>query len=256
MTRIIYLDESGISFREPFAVVCGVMVDSDKEFVKLEDHLSALVRKYIPESDQEGFVFHATNILSGTKYFKNRQEWPLEKRIAILDDLVKIPADFGLPVALGFVYKPDFPSIIPAGVLEQEPTEKDINIGAHGVAFAMCTMEIERAMREALPNEIALLVAENTNSAKKAIKESHAIYRSEKQVKLRSIEVDCFPLTKIRDTARHFAEKDESMLLQLADVCAFTVMGHLTRHKLNQRFYDALKPALLIHPKEKARLPV
>lgn len=255
MTRIVYIDESGISFREPFAVVCGVMVDGDKELVKLENHLFALVKKHIPDSDQDGFVFHATNIFSGTKYFKNEEEWPLKKRIAILDDLVKIPTDFGLPVSLGFVYKPEFRSIIPSGFLKQEPTEKDINIAAHGVAFAMCTIEIERAMREALPDEIALMVAENTDFARRSIKESHAIYRSEKQVKLLGIEIDCFPLTKIRDTV-HFAEKHESRLLQLADVCAFVMMGHLTRHKLNQRFYDALKPVLLMEPKENARLPV
>ena len=221
------------------------MIHGDEQLIEVESHLEALVRKHIPDEDQEGFVFHATNIFSGSKYFKDDEKWPLGKRIAILDDLIAIPRDFGLPVAPGFVYKPTFPLSVPFHVLNRELTPEEINVGSHGVAFAMCTMEIERAMREALPDEVALLVAENTNSARKAIKEAHLIYRSEAQVKIRGINVDCFPLTKIRDTV-HFAAKEECRHLQLADVCAFVLKGHLTRHKLNQQFYDALRPALLV----------
>jgi hypothetical protein len=40
---------------------------------------------------------------SGTRYFKDREAWPLEKRLEILDDLISIPAKFDVPVAFGAI---------------------------------------------------------------------------------------------------------------------------------------------------------
>ena len=101
LVRIVYLDESGTSRGERLAVVAGVMIDADNQLIAVEEHMERLVERYIPEDDRGDFFFHATNIWSGTKYFKDRDLWPLERRLEILHDLVEIPQKFDIPVVFG-----------------------------------------------------------------------------------------------------------------------------------------------------------
>jgi hypothetical protein len=251
VVRLVYLDEAGTSAHEPIVVFSGVMIHGNDQLVPLENALDDLVKKHIPDDDQDGFIFHATNIFSGTKYFKDEIKWPFERRMAILNDLAELPAKFELPVAVGFVQKAGFPS----QSLQRDLTQKEMNVGTQAVAFAMCTMQIERAMREAFPDEIALMVAEDNHEAKNAIKEAHLKFRSKEFLQADGIPIDCFPLTRIRDTV-HFAKKPESKPLQLADTCAFIVKGHLTRNKFNPRLYEILSPWLLGVPTEAARVPI
>lgn len=242
--RLVYLDEGGTSSHEPFTVVAGVMIDADRQMVAIEDHLLTLKRKHIPESDQDGFVFHATNIFSGTKYFRDREAWTKDRRFAILDDLVAIPNKFEIPITLGFVEKARFPF----EPLTRTVTQAELNVGAHAIAFAAATMHVEQAMREVWPDEVAMLIAEDVDNARVAIKEAHQMYRSPEHLARNQIELSHFPLQKIRDTV-HFAKKAECAHLQIADTCAFALRGHLCDHPLNPRFYEPLKPWMLVHPK-------
>jgi hypothetical protein len=59
--RFVFLDEGGISQREPFAVVAGVVVHGDKQLIPLELEIQRLVRKHIPQEHQDGFVFVPCN---------------------------------------------------------------------------------------------------------------------------------------------------------------------------------------------------
>ena len=71
----------------------------DRQLVSLEEHLSALMQKHIPEEQQEGFVFHTKDIWSGAgRVFKDRNRWPLAKRLDILHDLVRVPRELELPI--------------------------------------------------------------------------------------------------------------------------------------------------------------
>ena len=70
--RIVYLDESGTSRGERLAVVAGVVIDGDNQLVALEEHMERLVERHIPRDNREDFFFHATNIWSGNKYYKDR----------------------------------------------------------------------------------------------------------------------------------------------------------------------------------------
>ena len=38
LVRVVYLDESGTSRREPLAVVAGVIVDGDQQMIAVEEH--------------------------------------------------------------------------------------------------------------------------------------------------------------------------------------------------------------------------
>ncbi len=53
--RVVYLDESGISRREPVLVVAAIIAHGDTQVIPVEDHLERLVQKHIPEENREGF---------------------------------------------------------------------------------------------------------------------------------------------------------------------------------------------------------
>ena len=101
--RMVYLDEAGISNpkHEPFIVVAGVIIHADYQWKAIEAHIRSLVADFIPQSDQDGFVFHAAgSYFSGGKYF-DRDVWPRCIRWQILDELVAIPRKFDLPISCG-----------------------------------------------------------------------------------------------------------------------------------------------------------
>jgi hypothetical protein len=97
--RFVFLDEGGISKHEPFAVVAGVIVHGDEQLVPLEREIHKLVLKHIPAEQQDGFVFHATDIWSGTgKIFGDRDRWTFDRRMIVLRDLARIIPNNRLPL--------------------------------------------------------------------------------------------------------------------------------------------------------------
>jgi hypothetical protein len=55
--------------------------------------------------------------------------------------------------------------------------------------------------------------------------------------------------TRIVDTV-HFAEKSHSSPLQVADACAFAIKRHLMAKPHSDRFYEPLKPRMIMRPSE------
>lgn len=141
--RLTYLDEAGNAPNEGFLVVGGVLIDGDRLLGAVENHFSILLLKHIPLEDRAGFIFHASDIWSGGGYFKDRAKWPLEQRLAILDDLIAIPAKFDLPVTFGTVDWAKFGF----DILKPGSSEHDLQVAAHTVAFGHCCMGVERFMR-------------------------------------------------------------------------------------------------------------
>lgn len=255
--RFAFLDEGGIAQQEPYVVVAGVLVHADDEVIPLESELEALVRKHIPETDQEGFVFHAADIWGGGKYFKNRDEWPWEKRAAILDDLVLIPEKLQIPVIYSYLAKEaQRPEIEPEMIAKGNARPFDYEIAYHSIAFANCFLRVEQMMRKIWPDEIAQVVAEDNADARKTIKGVVQILRTPSRLqKLGLDRADVLPLERIRGSVQ-FAEKTESRPLQLADACAFLIRRrHYKHNERSARFYDKLKEWMLYLPKDDTSPP-
>jgi hypothetical protein len=244
LVRLTYLDDAGLfnKAQEPFIVIGAAVIDADKQLIAVEDHIESLVRKHIPEKDWDGFVFHATELWSGGKYFK-REEWPKEKRLAILEDLAAIPKQFDIPITFGFQAREFMrPSFYPPHY-----TDRDRELQGHVDAFTRCCETVEHFMRECTEDEITLLIFEDRDSVRQLVKEAHALYRDPKRMKAFGHFL-YFPFTKIRDTV-HFAKKSESRHLQIADTCTFIIKKHLMKDPAIAPFYEALKPLLLVLPK-------
>jgi len=253
VSRWVYLDEGGTSRQEPCVVVAGVMIDADKDLIRIEDHLQGLVEKYIPKEDRDGFIFHATDIWSGTKYFRNKERWSLDTRLEILWDLVSIPRQFQLPITFGFVRKAEFSQEASSRMAQElnkkELSEKETDIVLHSIAFINASIIVERAMRQCWSNEVALIIAEDRDKVKNHIKEMQLFLQNTDKVSHLRMGKDVLPFKNIRDTV-HFAAKRESMALQLADMCAFVTRGHLSGHSKSKPFYDEICPWMLAHPKD------
>jgi hypothetical protein len=208
--------------------VAGVVVHGDNDSVELEDQFDELVERYIPEDDRPGFIFHATDLFHGGPYF-DRQRWPREVRLQILNDLAKVIKDLSLPVVAGFYKKEGFG----AGVLS--PTESEIF--KHGIMHTMaaidCAMWADRWLEKFSPNENAVVIAEDVDRVKRLIKAAIRVLRSEDLILKNGLGAVIgpvgLPLKRIVDTV-HFAEKADARALQLADLCAFT-LGRAAKDK-------------------------
>ena len=249
--RLIYLDEAGISnlTQEPLLVVAGVAVDADRQFKQIEAFLDELIEKHVPKEKRDGCVFHAMDIFHGTKRF-DRKNWSFEKRLQILDDLAAIPQKFDLPVCYGVTDRPSIP-----GLLSKPASPNLIEIIAHGHAFFKFLMQMELMLRATAKDEVGMLIAEDRDRVRKALKMAHAMFRGRApdayQREWEDVEEGLFkvllPLDRIVETV-HFAQKGESSLLQVADICAFAIKRHCMQASHSDRLYNRLRDQLIFTP--------
>ena len=205
--------------------------------------MERLVRKHIPETDRENFFFHATNIWSGTKYYKDRDAWPLDRRLKILRDLVEIPEKFSLPIVFG--YCPRNKRLTDSSGVTLDASRRDVVV--HSVAFLECICLVEKIMRKCWPAEVAILIAEDRPIVRKNLREVQS-WAQNKTVPHEGEELEYLPFRHIRDTV-YWAGKREARLLQLADICAFVIRRHLDNRRHNQPLYSKLHPMMVAHPK-------
>jgi hypothetical protein len=243
LVRFAYVDEAGTSRNDPHAVVGGILIHADDVLLPIQRHMDELVKKHIPEPDRDGFVFHMTEIFSGTRYFKDREMWPWERRAAILDDLVKIPEIFESPMVFGFVEKAEFADMHP----QLRADQKKLDLYANAIAFLACTAIIEHTVRTCWPDEVVQVVAEDNPHARSTIRQGHSFVRDRNGLQEASIKYNVFPLERIQGGIL-FSDKPECRPLQLADMCAFFVRGHLRGNERAEPYYQRLKKWLAVLP--------
>lgn len=239
--RLTYLDESGTAQHEPYFVVVAIIIEADKQLALVEQHLEQIAEKHLPKEDRLGFVFHATDIWSGKKYFKNRDVWTLKKRLAILDDLAEIPAKFDLPISFAGFIKERWDD----GRFPRKPTLGEKDEAMHSLAFARCCDGVEMFMRNCAPDEITMLIAEARPAIERSLKSLLLIFKSADAMKLNQFEPGEFtPYERIRESV-YFGIKDESRALQLADMCSFLLRAHASKTSHTEKYYKLLEPQML-----------
>jgi hypothetical protein len=211
--RLVYLDEAGISNpqHEPILVVAGVVVDGDKQWRVVEAHLDELIKKHVPEENRGGFLFYAFELLlfSGVKRF-NKDQWPLERRLEILDALVDVPRRFDLPVCAGMTNRKA--ALDSIGAKSEDRFMEQV---MHTNAFFSCCMQVDILMRATTEDEVAVLIAENRDSVRRMLKFVHTVVRGRPvppgfEAMLELLAKPPYdkirPLQRVIDTV-HFAEK-------------------------------------------------
>jgi hypothetical protein len=174
-----------------------------------------------------------------------------------LDDLAAIPKKFDLPVCWGATDRIEAPKLF------SQPIEpKLLEQIVHSHAFFKFVTQVEVVMRATAQSEVAMLIAEDRQLMRKMLKMSQAIFRgrapSKFQVEMDQIMAEesdvlgrlykvIFPLDRIVETV-HFAQKTESSLLQVADICAFAIKRHLMKAPHADRLYAPLKDQIVFTP--------
>jgi hypothetical protein len=241
--RLIYVDEAGISPKEPIAVVIGIIVHPDTQYMLVRNHIYSMIREMVPAKFLGGFVFHASDIWGLHKY---RQDWSTESRIALLEAMMGIPQRFGLSIAWSFVRKEQVKGIVK---IVLEPNQQ-----LHLQAFTHCLDAADEHMRmRAWPTELASVVAEDNTEMRRAIRAYTDLIKHEPQSGRRvhrnltdsagnEVIVEALEnlrLTRIIDTT-HFVLKHEAPLVQVADACAFGFRRFLLDKKDGEQFAAAI----------------
>jgi len=229
------------SRQEPFVVIGACVVHGDNQLGKLEEALRTIKEQHIPKDDWSNFVFHATEIYSGTKYFRNRDLWTWEKRKNILLDLASIPKALNIPLLYGFVDR--LSGSAPPIAQELEP--RDLEIGLFCGAYLELIIRLENAMRQLFPDEITLIIGEENTSVQVAAKNIHNSMRDSDFVDREWSEFShLFPLQGIKEEV-HFSTKKGSNALQLADFANFFIKKRLVKDQRARPIWNKIKDALI-----------
>jgi hypothetical protein len=223
--RLVYLDEAGSDHQAPSLVVAGVIVHGDQEWTEVDRRILELIDLHVSEESRPGFVFHATDIFHGSRYFDRRKpEWanPAD-RWRVLHDLARIIEDLKLPVVAGSYKKEGFG----AGVLSGHEGPSFKNNMIQDMAVLDCLLHADAWLETYAPTELAAVIHEDGTSAKRLIKHSVRALRNERFMAEYGLDTETakaagLPLKRIIDTV-HFVEKADARCLQLADLCAFTL---------------------------------
>jgi hypothetical protein len=251
LVRFAYLDESGIgdAKAEPFVVVAGVIVNADIQIKAIEKYLHEMTVDFVHPKLRSLLCFHAKELFNGGGIF-DRKIYPKELRWKILRELCEIPQKFDLPVVMGFVPRAQYKAVPNRSVWK----EKDLAAGAQAMASTACLIAIEKYMRQVDPNEVAALVYENNNDAKKLIKDTQRLLKDSNFTinlgpNIFSPSITAYlPLSRIVE-APLFSEKNESSLLQVSDAVAWAINRKLRNAAECDRFFEPIDKQLIIRAK-------
>jgi len=244
LVRLLYLDEGGSDHRAPVLSVAGVLVHGDNQWPEIDRRILQLINKYVAPSDRLGFVFHATDIYHGSRYFDRRKpEWNTpDKRLPVINDLAAIIDDLHLPVVSGSYKKEQFGAGIEDELRAAVPEFKGKLI--HNAAAIDCLIRADRWLANYAPSELGTVIHEDGTPAKRLIKRVVRTFRSTELLKAEGFSTELqeqygVPLKRIIDTV-HFAEKADARPLQLADLCAFILARGLKNLAVPEYAFDVV----------------
>jgi hypothetical protein len=227
IVRLIYLDETGHDRKNKIAAVAGVVLDPDKQWLALSERVRKL-QEEVPDKFKSTFVFHATDLYyRGGKY---AEDWPLDIRRELLMELISLPRQLEIPIVFGFTTKP-----------ATEGKAFSESIVSHSLAYALCLKAADSFMTDcAEESEIAMVVAEERPEAHKALRAAHKMLVDPILRKAVLLDVaDKFSITRVKAPPT-FASKDEEILLQIADACAFVIQRFLNGAEGFQPLLDSM----------------
>lgn len=242
--RFAHVDEAGTSKNEAICVVAGVVSNPDRQWLKLNQHLTKLADDFVPEKDRPGIIFHAKDIWHGTKKFR-REEWPREKRLEILHEMAKIPHDFALPIISGVIEKANHNWGVPVGT----PKWQAYN---YSLAFGICAVHFEYVLREMCePHELGTIIAEDVPEMRQHAKWGYGVLRDpdHEWQEIQGVK-NYIPMQRVVEQPL-FTEKTDSGILQVADFLAFVISRRLNGHEDVQPLFDQISSQLVILPHQR-----
>jgi hypothetical protein len=230
LVYITYMDDSGSTGRNladknsPFQIV-GAIIIKDEQFDIAEWLLADIIERTVPEELRSSFEFHASHLWARNKPFESLT--PEQAESAIKQSL-EIVQGLEIPVVYGAVDKSKLSQQIYSSA---SPLE---------MAFRACLEHVEDWMRTSAPNELAILIAdESDNKVKHEMKNAFRQYRR----KVRSLQHNRGKLGHLVDDM-FFGASADSLGIQLADVCNFVIERHLCEKQDTEHLYQIIKDCI------------
>lgn len=228
-----YLDDTARAIKKvPTYQILSTVLIHESLFEHLETYVGLVVRDSIPKEKQEAFKeFHACELYGGYGIFEGIEQ---DKRFEAVTSLLKPFAKFNIPVLYGAV---DLKR------LRQQPYASASPID---IAFRRCLTGISEFMlKQETPApgpvpKIALLIADDGDPKVKA-----ALRTSFRQLRgfFRPPNFDA-GLPHIHDDM-YFGSSQDSIGLQLADLCSYFVGKHLENDQAAEGFYEMFKDQIV-----------
>ena len=241
----IYVDEAGTSQREPVRVAVALAVpDGQKE--KIQEALNSVFDQFVPAEIRPGFVFHATEIMSG-KGCAKKAAWSLAERLDLIKAVVSLPRAFSLPLGVSAHHRSfevHLPKIERIKAYEFQ----------HMMAFRGAIERIDHFLRNHLEGKASgYVVAEDSPAMRKKLK---AYWQAMLQIRMMVDPAACqtdqlqaklgihnrnpeFSINYISPELTFLKKGSESML-EIADACAFVVRRWVSGHVRAEDFVYAM----------------
>ena len=240
----VYVDEAGTSAKEPVTVVAGVILHADRDWMRASRLIQKILDDRVPEDLREGFIFHAKAVLSG--YRGHDSTWSREDRMDLIGAMAGIPKELGAAISVGVVRRTwnlEVPEI-------KKMTRSDHH---HIYAFFTCISRANKWIGDwAEKDEIGTVIAEDVSQNKRflraALKYVPPVYpQRPPYVQLTKYELDnnvfvqtnTGPIDRLVDAVL-FATKDEGVLLQIADACAFSFRRYFAEQEWGEKLIRSM----------------
>ena len=181
--RLVHFDESGIANvqDEPRVVIAGTIIEPDRQYKQLEDHLALLAGRYVPPEKHSQFVaFHATDLFNCEgKIFSKKDGWTLEKTAPIIRKLLRIPWRYGLPIVYGTWNRAKYlPSDSGPQHKHRSQHVKEATERAYSIAFIQALLRVNLWMhRHARRDEVVMVVVEDNRDMRKLVSKALLMLR-------------------------------------------------------------------------------
>ena len=202
----------------------------------------------LPVEKRDGFIFHAKELFNGGAQLP-RDEWPIERKLPLIERVLAIPAKFGLPICYGCIEKQGFPHTDPE--IAKKYSYAELSKFGYATVFAHASVQTEVYMRQYADNEVAQIVAEDKTVVRELVRYMQSVYRDKNKMdQLEGIDEAYFPFTKIID-APSFQLKTEASLLQVADMCAYAFNRFMRNLPYGVEHFSKIRGQMLLfgdHP--------
>lgn len=213
LTKFVYLDETGTNKRDPWLVAAGILIDPDAGLSKIEQSLKEIAFDLIPSdlltielAAKGSFCFHAVDFMNGNKIYKpykEKEEWTFDDGYAVAEAIIAAMEDAGAAVVWG----------------THSNSDENSRDYRHSYALAKAMKSVELYMLQNHARENCIVIAENIEEHKKALKQMVNTITNPLACLSRGLDSP-FPLRTIRDTV-HFVSKRESFGCQVADTVCY-----------------------------------
>jgi hypothetical protein len=251
--RIIYTDEAGISTPEKVSVVAALIVNPDAHWFPIMRRIREVWDQHIPTEYRHGnrhkfhgdFTFHAKEVVDQSRY----PNWDEDSRRALMESMMAIPREFEIPVSLSAVKRGafDWSGWPTENKKSMTPAKSD-----HMMAFAGCIAEANEFIKSEMPNELALIIADDNGEMREILRT--ALNRLQGQPLAVDVAAakgegrDLGAKTKLLGADRIidevcFLQMRNAPFLQIVDACAFGFRRWLAAQSHGDEYLRAISGA-------------